>query len=161
MIGDINELVFISNRAQSIKTVVSTVYEKAQHSACTWHIAQNVKSKFRWRDMMGAYWKAMDVYRAKQFQGYMLVILQRYPRVTEYLKHQVGFEKWSQCHFPGMRYNITTTNMVESLNNMLINEIFPLHCLARCYPRKNIQVVEQEARHGSDSYVSAYTKSGR
>lgn len=51
----------------------------------------------------------------------MLVISQRYPRVAEYLEHQIGFDKWSQCHFLGMRYNITMTNMVEYLNNMLVN----------------------------------------
>ena len=70
---------------------------------------------------MGAYWKAVDVYRVEEFQGYMFVISQRYPSVVEYLKNQVGFNKWSRCHFPSLRYNITTTSMVESLNNMLIN----------------------------------------
>ena len=74
MIGDNDELVFISDRAQSIKIAISTVYEKAQHGACAWHITHNVKSKFRCRDIMGAYWKAVDAYRVKEFQGYMLVI---------------------------------------------------------------------------------------
>ena len=74
VIGDTDELVFIFDRAQSIKTVVSTVYEKAQHDACAWHVVQNVRSKFKCGDIMGAYWKAMDVYKVEQFQGYMLVI---------------------------------------------------------------------------------------
>ena len=52
---------------------------------------------------------------------YMKEISQRYPIVVEYLKNEVGFEKWSRCHFPGIKYNITTINMVESLNNMLVN----------------------------------------
>ena len=51
----------------------------------------------------------------------MSEILQRYPRVAEYLERKVGFKKWSRCHFPGMRYNITTTNMVESLNSILLD----------------------------------------
>ena len=42
-------------------------------------------------------------------------------RVAEYLENEVGFEKWSRCHYPGLRYNITITNMVESLNSMLVN----------------------------------------
>ena len=67
VIVDTNDLVFISDRAQSIKTVVSTVYEKAQHSACVWHVAQNVRSMFRCGDIMGAYWKVMDTYRVEQF----------------------------------------------------------------------------------------------
>ncbi|KAL5569282.1 hypothetical protein UlMin_025857 [Ulmus minor] len=50
----------------------------------------------------------------------MIEISQRYPRVADYLKNEVGFQKWSRCHFPGLRYNVTTTNMVESLNSMLV-----------------------------------------
>ncbi|KAL5540375.1 hypothetical protein UlMin_045220 [Ulmus minor] len=55
------------------------------------------------------------------FAGYMTEISHRYPRVAEYLENEVGFEKWSRCHYPWLRYNITTTNMVESLNSMLVN----------------------------------------
>ena len=69
---------------------------------------------------MGAYWKTVDAYTVEEFDGYMSEISQRYPSVAEYLEHDVGFEKWSWCHFPGMRYNITITNMVESLNSMLL-----------------------------------------
>ena len=39
VIGDKDELVFLSDRAQSIKVFVSTVYEKAQYDACAWHVA--------------------------------------------------------------------------------------------------------------------------
>ena len=35
----------------------------------------------------------------------------------------VGFKRWLRYHFPGIRYNITTTNMVESLNSMLLDVI--------------------------------------
>lgn len=55
VIGDIDELMFISKRAQSIKTNISTIYEKAQHGAYVWHVAQNVKNKFRCGDIIGAY----------------------------------------------------------------------------------------------------------
>ena len=51
----------------------------------------------------------------------MTEISHRYPRVVEYLENKVGFEKWSRYHYPGLRYNITTMNMVESLNSMLVN----------------------------------------
>ena len=80
-----------------------------------------MKNKFKYGDIMGSYWKVINAYRVEDFRGYMMEISQRYPRVASYLNNQVGFEKWLQCHFPGLRYNITTTNMVESLNNMLIN----------------------------------------
>ncbi|KAL5558599.1 hypothetical protein UlMin_034810 [Ulmus minor] len=70
---------------------------------------------------MGSYWSAVNAYRCEDFAGYMTEISHRYPRVAEYLENEVGFEKWSRCHYPGLKYNITTTNMVESLNSMLVN----------------------------------------
>ncbi|KAL5557636.1 hypothetical protein UlMin_033847 [Ulmus minor] len=121
IICDTDELALISDRAPSIKKVISTVFEKAHHGACAWHVAQNIKNKFKCADIMGSYWSAVNAYRCEDFTGYMIEISNRYPRVAEYLENEVGFEKWSRCHYPGLRYNITTTNMVESLNSMLVN----------------------------------------
>ncbi|KAL5560465.1 hypothetical protein UlMin_036676 [Ulmus minor] len=50
----------------------------------------------------------------------MIEISQRYLRVADYIENEVGFQKWFRCHFPGLRYNVTTTNMVKSLNSMLV-----------------------------------------
>ena len=55
VIGDTYEFVFISDRAQSIRKTISIVYERVQHGACARYVAQNVKSKFRYGDIMGAY----------------------------------------------------------------------------------------------------------
>ncbi|KAL5558013.1 hypothetical protein UlMin_034224 [Ulmus minor] len=96
VIGDINELVFVSDMAKSIKN-------------------------FKCSDIMGSYWKAVNAYMVVKFNGYMTKISRRYPRVSKYHENEVGFEKWSRCHFPSLRYNIMTTNMVESLNSMLVN----------------------------------------
>ncbi len=84
-------------------------------------LQKNVKNKFKCGDIMGSYWKAVNAHRVEEFNGYMIDISQRYSRVFKYLENQVGFEKWSRCHFPGLKYNITTINMVEYLNNMLVN----------------------------------------
>ncbi|KAL5542415.1 hypothetical protein UlMin_010125 [Ulmus minor] len=120
VIGDTDELALISDRAPSIKKSISTVFEKAHHGACAWHVAQNIKNKFKCADIMGSYWSAVNGYRCEDFAGYMTEISHRYPRVAAYLENEVGFEKWSRCHYLGLRYNITTTNMVESLNSIRI-----------------------------------------
>ena len=83
VISDTDELVFISDRAHSIKTNVSTIYEKAHHDTCAWHIAKNVKNKFKCEDLIGSYWKALNVYRVEYFNGYMMEISYRYPRVAK------------------------------------------------------------------------------
>ena len=100
-------------------------------------------NKFKCADIMGSYWSAVNAYRCEDFTGYMIEISNRYPRVAEYLENEVGFEKWSRCHYPGLRYNITMMDMVESLNSMLVNtRDFPYVSFARHYSRKNVQVVE-------------------
>ncbi|KAL5540497.1 hypothetical protein UlMin_043091 [Ulmus minor] len=102
VIGDTDELALISDRAPSIKKAISTVFEKAHHGACAWHVAQNIKNKFKCADIMGSYWSAVNAYRCEDFAGYMTEISHRYPRVAEYLENEVGFEKWSRCHYPGL-----------------------------------------------------------
>ncbi|KAL5537762.1 hypothetical protein UlMin_045566 [Ulmus minor] len=53
VIGDSNELAFISDRALSIKKTISNVFDKAHHGACAWHVSQNVRNKFMCADIMG------------------------------------------------------------------------------------------------------------
>ena len=61
-----------------------------------------MKNKFKYGDIMGSYWKAMNAYRVENFNGYMTEISRRYLRLSECLDNQVRFEKWSRCHFSGL-----------------------------------------------------------
>ena len=51
-----------------------------------------------------------------EFKDKFAELEQRYPCVYKYLSNQVGVEKWARAMFPGERYNIITTNIVEVLN---------------------------------------------
>ncbi|PHU25707.1 hypothetical protein BC332_04039 [Capsicum chinense] len=51
-----------------------------------------------------------------------------YPVEAFFLEHELDFEKRSRAHFPSNRYNVMTTNIVESINAILIDErITPWH----------------------------------
>ena len=65
VIGDTDELVFILDRAQSMKNVISTIFNNAQHGACAWHVAQNVKNKFKYENIMGSYWMTVNANRVE------------------------------------------------------------------------------------------------
>ena len=39
--------------------------------------------------------------------------------MTKYLEEDVEFEKWSRAHFQGNMYEVMTTNIVETVNNMM------------------------------------------
>ncbi|KAL9830731.1 putative MULE transposase domain-containing protein [Arabidopsis thaliana] len=45
--SDVPGLVFISDRHQSIKKAVKTVYPNALHAACIWHLCQNMRDRVK------------------------------------------------------------------------------------------------------------------
>ena len=65
---------------------------------------------------MGSYCNAMNAYKIEDFRGYMIEISQRCLRVADYLKNEVGFQNLVVT----FQVTGTTTNMVESLNSMLV-----------------------------------------
>ena len=76
VIGDSNESAFISDMALSIKKEISNVFDKAYHGACAWHVSQNVRNKFKYADITGSYWNAVNAYKIEDFKGYMVEISQ-------------------------------------------------------------------------------------
>jgi len=46
---------------------------------------------------------------------------ERYPAAAVYLDKHVEEKKWTRCCFPGARYNIDTSNSVESINHVFVN----------------------------------------
>ncbi|XP_016546468.2 uncharacterized protein LOC107846673 [Capsicum annuum] len=58
----------------------------------------------------------------EEFNDYFNALKERCPSVAACLEHKVGSEKWSRAHFSGNRFNVMTSNIVESLNSMLRDE---------------------------------------
>ncbi|KAM3269953.1 hypothetical protein P3S67_029859 [Capsicum chacoense] len=44
------------------------------------------------------------------------------PQAAHVFENVLGFKKWSRAHFLGNRYDVMTTNIVESLNSILMDE---------------------------------------
>ena len=119
IVTDSEELVFISDRNQSISNALSTVYSLAHHGCCTWHVSQNIKSNFSCSGVLPLFFRTSEAYRIDEFSVLFDELSARYPSIARYLQEQVRFEMWSRAHFKGNRYNIMTTNMSESMNAML------------------------------------------
>ncbi|CAE6226069.1 unnamed protein product [Arabidopsis arenosa] len=83
------DLVFISDRHQSIKKAVMTVYSNAHHVNCIWHLSQNLRLRAK-TDKDGV-------------------------RRSSWNK-AIGREQWSRYHFQEDKYNIDTSNSAESMN---------------------------------------------
>ncbi|AAF18645.1 F5J5.10 [Arabidopsis thaliana] len=117
--SDVPRLVFISDRHQSIKKAVKTVYPNALHAACIWHLCQNMRDRVK-IDKDGAAVKFRDcahAYTESEFEKEFGHFTSLWPKAVDFLV-KVGFEKWSRCHFKGDKYNIDTSNSAESINGV-------------------------------------------
>ena len=71
---------------------------------------------------MYLYYNATNAFSLGEFNDHFLEFKDKSHEAVFVLEHDVGFEKWSRVHFPSNRYDVMTTNIVESLNAMLIDE---------------------------------------
>ena len=68
-IGQIDDLVFISDRHKSLLKAINTVFPNAQHGVCCHHLKMNMKDKFkRCKDIDSMYWGAAKAYRISDFE---------------------------------------------------------------------------------------------
>ena len=68
---------------------------------------------------------AAQAYRPSDFNRIFAEIRAMHPECTNYLE-DIRFEHWTRSQFVGDRYNFMTSNIAESLNNVLT--------MARGYP---------------------------
>ncbi|XP_024014426.1 uncharacterized protein LOC112088391 [Eutrema salsugineum] len=57
-------------------------------------------------------------YTEAEFLDHYSRMALKYPAVTDYLERRVEVSKWAKCYFPAERYNLDTSNVVQSLNSV-------------------------------------------
>lgn len=124
-IGNIEELMFISDRNASIAEGIRTVFPDAEHVLCCWHISQNLVKQFHRTDLKDFFWAAARSYTVHDFDKQMDEIKRMNCRCYDMLM-EIGPRKWSRVHCPLPRYQLMTTNIAECLNSCLR--------FARCLP---------------------------
>ncbi|XP_024009419.1 uncharacterized protein LOC112084502 [Eutrema salsugineum] len=90
----------------------------AQHSACVVHLQRNVQAIFKKKHLSYLVSQAARAYIPSQFYELFDQIRAVDSGCADYLT-AIGFEHWTRAHFNGLRYNIMTSNVAESLNNVL------------------------------------------
>lgn len=83
-----------------------------------------MKAKYKMRlqkteTFMAAYFFAAKAYQFSECNEYMQNLRMMHPTTTEYLENDVGLHRWTRAYFPSRRYNLLTTNIVESMNSLL------------------------------------------
>ncbi|CAL8083959.1 unnamed protein product [Prunus armeniaca] len=118
-IGDCSNLVVISDRNVSIQNGLRRVFPGASHGICFYHLKGNIKASFKLKQrdpILGYFVRAAKSYRLAEFNRHFSRI--NNDRVRTYLL-RAGIQKWSRAHCDGRRYNVMTTNIVESINSVL------------------------------------------
>ncbi|XP_049351853.1 uncharacterized protein LOC125816310 [Solanum verrucosum] len=92
------------------------------HGYYTKHLGENLCVNHHCGDYLYLYNNAANAYSLEEFDNHFVEFKNKCPAATIVLEHDIGFEKWSRAHYPGNRYDVMTTNIVESLNAMLIDE---------------------------------------
>ncbi|XP_010480550.1 PREDICTED: uncharacterized protein LOC104759302 [Camelina sativa] len=121
VVGDSSEIVFMTDRNTSLIKAIANVYPLAHHGFCIWHLSQNVKGYARNVNKDVVAWRFMECsrfYTVAEFNIAYASFTTRYPSAAKYLEESTQKERWARCVFPGDRYNLDTSNCVESLNSV-------------------------------------------
>ena len=114
-IGEMEGLVFMTDRSGALRQAINTVYPTAHHTYCCRHLYMNIKAKDASIEYNKTiFWKTCKAYTAYEFDLNMSALRAAVPGAV--LLDKVNPKRWSRAHFPGVRYNIMTSNSVESMN---------------------------------------------
>ncbi|RVW49607.1 hypothetical protein CK203_076732 [Vitis vinifera] len=119
-LGHIDDLFVISDRHGSIEKAIHKVFPHARHGVCTYHVGQNLKTKFKNPAIHKLFHDAAHAYRVSEFNFIFGQLEMIDPRAARYLM-DIGVDRWARSYSIGKRYNIMTTGIVESLNAVLKN----------------------------------------
>ncbi|KAL0674818.1 hypothetical protein Bca4012_002799 [Brassica carinata] len=94
------------------------MYPRAKNCACLLHLQRNIVTMFKKKHLAYMVSKAARAYRVSDFYRHFNEIKMVDINCADYLV-RAGFEHWTRSHCHGLRYNIMTSNVAESLNAAL------------------------------------------
>ncbi|KAH0682497.1 hypothetical protein KY290_021066 [Solanum tuberosum] len=118
-----NQICTLSPIHKSIANGIVHVYNHPHHGYCMGHLGENLRVNHHCGDYLHLYYNATKAYSLEEFDNHFVEFKSKYPAAAVILEYDIGFEKWSSAHFPVNRYDVMTTNIVESRNAMLIDEM--------------------------------------
>ncbi|KAM3290862.1 hypothetical protein P3S67_019151 [Capsicum chacoense] len=116
------DLCFISDMHKSIANCITKAYNHAQHGYCMRHQGENLQVNQHCREDLYLFYNAAKAYSPKEFSDHFIEFKNYRPEKAFFLEHELGFEKWSRAYFPSNRFDVMTTNIVESVNAILMTK---------------------------------------
>ncbi|XP_070009532.1 uncharacterized protein [Nicotiana sylvestris] len=113
------ELVFLSDRNQSIANGIRKVFPEAHHGICLYHFEKNLKQRHAKATVINLFQSAARSYKCEDFNQLMSQLKSINKKTYNYIMEEPP-ERWARLWFPRRRYDMLTTNMVESMNSVLL-----------------------------------------
>ncbi|XP_070021987.1 uncharacterized protein [Nicotiana sylvestris] len=108
-----------NNRHQAIAYGIAKVYPESHHGICIYHLEQNLKRRKVKIEVIKLFQSAARVYTLKEFDLYMSYIAKVDKKTYDYLIEE-PLERCVRSCSPRRRYDMLTTNIVESMNSVLL-----------------------------------------
>lgn len=114
-------ITFVSDRDKGLIPAVSSVFPDAQHCFCVWHIVRNITAKYRGTPVAATnlVYTASKALTEDRYEAATQQLSTRYPDVWRYLS-AIDVTQWTTFHCPSTRFGETTSNICESMNNVLL-----------------------------------------
>ncbi|XP_050217696.1 protein FAR1-RELATED SEQUENCE 5-like [Mercurialis annua] len=115
--GEKEKLCIVSDRHDSIRKAVSSIFPLATHGICAYHLLCNVQRHFKTnpKSLKDCFFGAAKAYTIKSFDYFMGELDSINVGIRPYLD-DIGFETWARAHSTDNRYSTMTSNIAESIN---------------------------------------------
>ncbi|KAH0709690.1 hypothetical protein KY284_011117 [Solanum tuberosum] len=167
-VDDTDELCIISDRHPSIRKMVLTIYPASHYGCCMRHLGENIRNNFHNSKVVTHFYKAAKAYDRCEFNDHFNQIRDLVPKAAETLE-RIGFHTWSRAFCLGNRYNIITSNIVESVNSMFdVEREFSIVALfdeinrrfALLFHQRRVELVNSANRFVPEKDILKYVNAG-
>ncbi|XP_048599717.1 uncharacterized protein LOC125579867 [Brassica napus] len=182
-IPDASDLVFVSDRANSISSALEDVYPLSHHGICRIHLLRNITPTYAKTGLLPLVESAADAYTCHEFWLIFKDIKDKCPELAKYLEDS-DFRKWARSYAPANRLgaamllnvyqvdrsefevkNETMKFVVDlekrhcTCNVFDIDKIPCIHAIAAAKHIKRDENLFVDASHLTETWAKAYAES--
>lgn len=129
IVEDGSDSTIVSDRASQICVDKDLWYPRAHHGCCLVHLQRKVDARYKKINQKKLVGRVAYVFKLSHFKKLYEEIKHTDKRCWDYLE-LIDKRHWTRSHFEGERYNLTSLNIVESLNKALMHaRDFPIRTL--------------------------------
>ncbi|KAM3305123.1 hypothetical protein P3S67_011989 [Capsicum chacoense] len=112
------QLSILSDRHPAIANAITNIYPDCQHGICIYHTEKNLRKRYFSNVVLSLFYNATTAYKRTKFYTFMDDTEKVDKVAAEYLKEEEP-KRWACLFHTNRRYNMLTTNNVESMNAIL------------------------------------------